>query len=109
MYLDWGADLFERNPQFWVAFNRLILGKNGVFDDELKCISNSIELYAKSKKKVTVAMVKGAKKVNYMMSFVGASGDPAESSMNLVTSLDFRIETAWPKGKQAPLYVSQDF
>ena len=54
-------------------------------------------------------MVKGAKKVNYMMSFVGASGDPAETSMNLVTSLDFRIETAWPKGKQTPLYVSQDF
>ena len=99
MYLDWGADLFERNPQFWVAFNRLILGKNGVFDDELKCISNSIELYAKSKKKVTVAMVKGAKKVNYIMSFEGASNKPAESNKNIIIFLDFRVETAWPKQK----------
>ncbi len=33
LYLDWGSDLYERNPSFWVAFNRLILGKNGVFDD----------------------------------------------------------------------------
>jgi hypothetical protein len=42
-------------------------------------------------------MVKGAKRVNYMMSFEGVAGDPALVSMNIMSSLDFRVETAWPQ------------
>jgi hypothetical protein len=34
-------------------------------------------------------MIKGAKMLNYMISFEGASGDPAEISMNIILSLNF--------------------
>ena len=54
-------------------------------------------------------MVKGAKRINYVMSFQGAEGDPAEVSMNIMTSLAFRVENAWPKRNSAALTVSQEF